>query len=97
MARGLSDSCPTWRSRRKRKVPLSRAKCPIEARIGLDELIETQPTNGTAYLKRGAAHYYLNDHAAAETDWHQATWLLPEDPTPLENLEVLRDLRENDG
>lgn len=67
------------------------------ARIGLDELIETQPTNGTAYLKRGVAHYYLDDLAAAETDWHQTAWLLPEDPTPLENLEVLRDQRASAG
>lgn len=60
------------------------------ARVGLDELIEAQPTNGIAYLKRGAAHYYLGNLAQAETDWQQAAWLLPDDPTPNENLDVLR-------
>ena len=67
------------------------------ARTGLDELIESQPTNGTAYLKRGVAHYYLDDHAAAKADWQQAAWLLPDDPTPLDNLEVLRQRRADDG
>ena len=62
-----------------------------QARIGLDELIETQPANGTAYLKRGAAWYYLDDFAAAEADWQQAAWLLPDDNTPIENLEALRE------
>ena len=61
------------------------------ARTGLDDLIETQPTNGVAYLKRGVAHYYLDDFTSAEADWEQAAWLLPEDPTPTDNLEVLRE------
>lgn len=61
------------------------------ARTGLDDLIESQPTNGVAYLKRGVAHYYLDDFASAEADWERAAWLLPEDPTPLDNLEVLRE------
>ncbi|WP_420435943.1 O-antigen ligase family protein [Candidatus Poriferisocius sp.] len=60
------------------------------SRSGLDRLIGSQPTNGTAYLKRGAAHYYLGDLASAESDWERAAWLLPDDPTPADNLEVLR-------
>ena len=61
------------------------------ARLGLDEVIETQPTNSTAYLKRGVAWYYLEDFASAEADWQRAAWLLPDDKTPLNNLEVLRE------
>ena len=64
------------------------------ARTGLDNLIDAQPTNGAAYLKRGAAHWYLADHASAEADWQQAAWLLPDDPTPADNLEVLREQRD---
>ena len=67
------------------------------ARTGLDALIEAQPTNGTAYLKRGVAHYYLDDYPAAEADWLQAAWLLPDDPTPLDNLEILRQRRADDS
>ena len=67
------------------------------ARIGLDDLIDAQPANGTAYLKRGVASYYLEDFAAAEADWQYAAWLLPEDPTPLDNLELLREQQSADG
>ncbi len=59
------------------------------ARTGLDELIKTQPANGYAYLKRGAAWYHLNDYAPAEADWQTAAWLLPDNETPRENLGAL--------
>lgn len=60
------------------------------ARIGLDEMIEAQPANGTAYLKRGVAQFYLEEFDSAEDDWQRAAWLLPDDPTPHANLELLR-------
>ena len=59
------------------------------ARGGLDEVIATQPANGTAYLKRGAAWFYLGERASARADWEQAAWLLPDDETPRNNLKEL--------
>lgn len=67
------------------------------ARAGLDDLIEAQPTNANAYLKRGVASYYLEDFESAEADWQQAAWLLPDEPTPADNLEVLRQRRAAGG
>ncbi len=62
----------------------------IRARMGLDEILRSQPTNAGAYLKRGVAAYYLGDLETAESDWQQAAWLLPEDETPSNNLKALR-------
>ena len=64
------------------------------ALAGLDELVDAQPANGTAYLKRGVARFYLEDFASAASDWGQAAWLLPGDQTPLDNLDVLRQLQD---
>ncbi len=57
----------------------------------LSELIETQPSNGDSYLRRGAGWYYLGDMAAARSDWERAAFLLPDRPEPSEYLQVLAD------
>ena len=61
------------------------------ARSGLDDLIDSQPTNGLAFLKRGMAAFYLGDHQAAGSDWRRALWLIPGDERPANNLLLLNE------
>ncbi|WP_419927234.1 O-antigen ligase family protein [Candidatus Poriferisocius sp.] len=69
----------------------------LRAQAGLDDLIEAQPTNTNAYLKRGVAWYHLEEFESAEADWQQTAWLSPNDPVPHDNLEVLRQRRAIGG
>ena len=57
--------------------------------LNLSALIETQPSNGDSYLKRGTAWYYLGEVGAARSDWERAALLMPDRPEPRDNLAVI--------
>lgn len=57
--------------------------------LSLSTIIETQPSNGDSYLKRGSAWYYLGDVGAARSDWERAAFLMPDRPEPRDNLAVI--------
>lgn len=59
------------------------------ARRAASELVDTQPANGIAFLKRGLAAWHLGDLDAARSDWERAAFLMPERSEPRENLAVL--------